>query len=58
VATIAVGDIHGHLEQLEDLLSRALPLVTAEDHLVFLGDHGVLSAVRFPDLLVLQSGHR
>lgn len=39
MATIAVGDIHGHLEALEDLLSRALPLLGADDHLVFLGDY-------------------
>lgn len=39
MATIAVGDIHGHLAQLDDLLSRALPLLAADDHLVFLGDY-------------------
>ncbi len=36
--TFAIGDIHGDLEELEELLSR-LPALTADDTLVFLGDY-------------------
>jgi serine/threonine protein phosphatase 1 len=36
--TIAIGDVHGDLEALERLLPR-LPLLYAEDTLLFLGDY-------------------
>ncbi len=36
--TVAVGDIHGELRQLETLLSR-LPQLTGDDTLLFLGDY-------------------
>jgi len=39
MATIAIGDIHGNLAALDDLLARLLPEVGAEDTLVFLGDY-------------------
>ncbi len=51
--TFAIGDVHGDLDSLNTLLTR-LPLVTAEDTLVFLGDYvdrgpdsrGVIARVR------------
>lgn len=36
--TVAIGDIHGELRQLDTLLSR-LPKLTGEDTLLFLGDY-------------------
>jgi serine/threonine protein phosphatase 1 len=39
VATIAVGDIHGYLGPLTDLLARLRDEVTADDTVVFLGDY-------------------
>jgi serine/threonine protein phosphatase 1 len=39
LATIAVGDIHGNLAALDDLLARLLPEVRKDDVLVFLGDY-------------------
>ena len=39
MATVAIGDIHGNLRCLEDLLSKVLPEIQAEDTLVFLGDY-------------------
>jgi serine/threonine protein phosphatase 1 len=36
--TIAIGDIHGHLQELEVLLAR-LPVLTADDTLLFIGDY-------------------
>lgn len=36
--TIAIGDIHGDLDQLERVLAK-LPSLTADDTLVFLGDY-------------------
>ena len=39
MATIAIGDIHGHRKPLEDLLSRVLPELQPDDTLVFLGDY-------------------
>ena len=39
VATIAVGDIHGHLAALNDLLSQLRGEVGAGDTVVFLGDY-------------------
>jgi len=39
MATIAIGDIHGNLGPLDDLLSRVVPEVRSEDTLVFLGDY-------------------
>ncbi|HUC44637.1 MAG TPA: metallophosphoesterase family protein [Candidatus Sulfotelmatobacter sp.] len=38
MATIAVGDVHGHASALEDLLERVLPDLGPGDRLVFLGD--------------------
>src|SRR5262249_55400061 len=45
VATIAVGDVHGHASALEDLLETVLPDLGPDDRLVFLGD----MIVRGPD---------
>ena len=39
MATIAIGDIHGHLKPLCDLLERVRPNVGADDTVVFLGDY-------------------
>jgi serine/threonine protein phosphatase 1 len=39
MATIAVGDIHGNLEALEDLLEQLSSKLKAGDTLVFLGDY-------------------
>lgn len=37
--TVAIGDIHGHLSALEDLLEKVLPTLSSSDVLVFLGDY-------------------
>jgi serine/threonine protein phosphatase 1 len=39
MATIAVGDIHGNLPALRDLLGQLQPELTPSDTLVFLGDY-------------------
>jgi calcineurin-like phosphoesterase family protein len=39
VATIAVGDIHGYLAQLTDLMTQLSAEVTRDDTVVFLGDY-------------------
>ena len=39
MATIAIGDIHGHLKPLCDLLERVRPNVGLDDTVVFLGDY-------------------
>jgi serine/threonine protein phosphatase 1 len=39
MATVAIGDVHGNLGALEDLLEKVLPILSAGDHLVFLGDY-------------------
>lgn len=39
MATIAIGDIHGNLKPLDDLLSRVVPELRPQDTLVFLGDY-------------------
>lgn len=39
MATIAIGDIHGNLAALEDLLGKVLPVLEEADQLVFLGDY-------------------
>jgi len=39
MSTIAIGDIHGNLAALDNLLSRITPGVTAQDIVVFLGDY-------------------
>ena len=39
MATIAIGDIHGNLAALEDLLGIVLPELQHGDQLVFLGDY-------------------
>jgi len=37
--TYAIGDIHGNLSALDDLLSRVVPELQPADTLVFLGDY-------------------
>lgn len=37
--TLAIGDIHGNLRPLEDLLAKVLPTLRQTDTLVFLGDY-------------------
>jgi predicted MPP superfamily phosphohydrolase len=39
VATIAIGDIHGNVAALEDLLEQVTCDLTANDAVVFLGDY-------------------
>ena len=39
MSTYAIGDIHGNLGPLEDLLSQMTPELRPEDTLVFLGDY-------------------
>jgi len=39
MATFAVGDIHGNLAALNDVLEQITPLLQAHDTLVFLGDY-------------------
>ena len=39
MATVAVGDIHGNLLALDDLLNKVLPTLARDDTLVFLGDY-------------------
>ncbi len=39
MATIAIGDIHGQLKPLCDLLERVRPNIGADDTVVFLGDY-------------------
>lgn len=39
MSTIAIGDIHGNLKALEDLLSKVLSDIRPDDVLVFLGDY-------------------
>jgi hypothetical protein len=39
IATIAIGDIHGNLPALNDLLGIVAPEVRAGDTVVFLGDY-------------------
>lgn len=39
MSTFAVGDIHGNLPALDNLLDRITPLIAPSDTLVFLGDY-------------------
>ncbi len=39
MSTIAIGDIHGNLRALEDLLNRIIPHICSDDIVVFLGDY-------------------
>jgi len=39
MATIAVGDVHGNLAALRNLLKTVIANLTAENTLVFLGDY-------------------
>ena len=39
MATVAIGDIHGNLSALDDLLAKVVPQLTPDDELVFLGDY-------------------
>ena len=39
MATIAIGDIHGHVEALNDVLAMVQPELSAGDTVVFLGDY-------------------
>jgi serine/threonine protein phosphatase 1 len=39
MSTIAIGDVHGNLAALDDLLGRITPEIKAEDITVFLGDY-------------------
>lgn len=57
--TLVIGDIHGGLKALQQLLQRAV--VTTEDHLIFLGDYvdgwsDSVATVSF--LMELQTTHR
>src|SRR5579884_2640061 len=39
MATVAIGDVHGNLAALEDLLAKVVPTMSSKDVLVFLGDY-------------------
>ena len=39
MATVAIGDIHGNIAALEDLLETVVPELAEDDTLVFLGDY-------------------
>ncbi len=39
MATVAIGDIHGHVAPLDDLLAKVVPTLETGDTLVFLGDY-------------------
>jgi serine/threonine protein phosphatase 1 len=39
MGTIAIGDVHGNLAALNDLLRRIIPEIGTEDTVVFLGDY-------------------
>ena len=39
MASIAIGDIHGNLAALNDLLAQVEPTLTSQDTVVFLGDY-------------------
>src|SRR5438046_10695213 len=39
MATIAIGDIHGNLPALDDLVDQVAPDLSAADTVVFLGDY-------------------
>jgi serine/threonine protein phosphatase 1 len=39
MASIAIGDIHGNVTALNDLLTQIEPMLTSSDTLVFLGDY-------------------
>jgi len=39
MATVAIGDIHGNLSALEELLAKIMPTMGQDDVLVFLGDY-------------------
>jgi serine/threonine protein phosphatase 1 len=65
---LAIGDIHGHLEALKELLDKVQP--TADDKVVFLGDYvdrgpnsqGVLDELlwfheRFPQTVFIRGNH-
>ena len=39
MSTIAIGDVHGNLAALDDLLNRITMEVSADDTVVFLGDY-------------------
>ena len=39
MATLAIGDIHGNIRALDDLLDKISPEVSANDTVVFLGDY-------------------
>src|SRR4051794_10496320 len=39
MSSIAIGDIHGNLRALDDLLHQIEPAVGAEDAVIFLGDY-------------------
>jgi serine/threonine protein phosphatase 1 len=39
MATVAVGDIHGNIRALDDLLARIEQVIESEDTVVFLGDY-------------------
>ena len=39
MSTVAIGDVHGNLAALEELLGQVLPELDPRDTLVFLGDY-------------------
>lgn len=39
MSSIAIGDVHGNVQALDDLLSQIAPTVGERDHVIFLGDY-------------------
>ncbi len=38
MTSFAIGDVHGNLRALDDVLAQLEPLLTARDTVIFLGD--------------------
>lgn len=59
MATIAIGDIHGNLAALTDLLDQLLPDAVEGDVFVFLGDYvdeSLLTHYQTPDCICVHAG--